>query len=91
MTTRQPDRSPGANGDRVLGGTVPSSQDGHARAPAITVHDLDSPNYVTQDFRLPEVLLGRVTSRYVLGAKVPGLYLYAPRDGGRPPPGPSSP
>jgi hypothetical protein len=45
----------------------------------ITTHDLDSPRYFNEDFRLPRGLIERARARYVLRETPPGLFVYGRR------------
>jgi hypothetical protein len=58
----------------------------------ITAHDLDSPRYINEDFRLPDVLIEHARAHYVLRSVEPGprarqrLYYYGRRGERWPPP-----
>jgi hypothetical protein len=52
----------------------------------ITVHDVDSPLYVTQDFRLPLPVIEHLRKVYVRREHRPGLYYYGRRGDVWPPP-----
>jgi hypothetical protein len=49
----------------------------------ITAHDLNSPRYLSHDFRLPKGLIERVRANYVYRESPRGLQFYVPRKGGR--------
>jgi hypothetical protein len=51
----------------------------------ITGHDLDSPRYLNEDFRLPNVLRAHALARYVVRDVQPGLFYYGRRGGEWPP------
>jgi hypothetical protein len=42
----------------------------------ITRHDLDSPRYLQEDFRLPRAVVERIRARYTLKEVSPGLFAY---------------
>jgi hypothetical protein len=47
----------------------------------ITSHDLESPGYLREDFRLPKGLVERIQARYVLKSAPRGLFAYGRRPG----------
>jgi hypothetical protein len=56
----------------------------------VTTHAIESPGYVSQDFRLPMALVERARARYVLRGVRPGLFFYGRAGvGGSSPPGAS--